>query len=127
VIGSATRFTDPEWLGWNGGDAELLIDLGVSAPVSSLAFRYFHAPDSWVWHPASVSLSVSDDGVRFREVHAGEVVATPSPVVQEYATVFERAKVRYLKLAVRNKGMIPKGSPGAGSPAWLFVDEVVVE
>jgi len=127
VMGSAMRFTDPEWLGWNGGDAELLIDLGASTSVSSLSFRYFHAPDSWVWHPASVTLSISEDGERFREVHAGEVVAKPSPLVQAYATVFEEVQTRYLRLTVRNRGKIPAGSPGAGSPAWLFVDEVVVE
>lgn len=127
ILGSATRFTDPEWLGWNGGDCEAVIDLGAVTSISSLAFRYFHAPDSWVWHPSSVEVAVSDDGKEYRSVHAGEVEAKPSPVVQGYGATFQKEQARYIQLAVRNKGKIPAGSPGAGSPAWMFVDEVVVE
>ena len=127
LMGSATRFTDPEWLGWNGGDGEALIELGAVTDVSSVSFRYFHAPDSWVWHPASVRLSVSADGVQYREVHAGDVVVKPSPVVQGYVAAFEKVQARYIRLMVRNQGKIPAGRPGAGSAAWMFLDEVVVE
>jgi hexosaminidase len=37
------------------------------------------------------------------------------------------AKYRYLKLVVKHHGSIPKGEAGAGSPAWIFVDEIIVE
>jgi len=36
-------------------------------------------------------------------------------------------KPRYLRITAKNLGIIPKGSPGEGKPAWLFVDEVKVE
>jgi hexosaminidase len=40
---------------------------------------------------------------------------------------FEKVQARYIRLMVRNQGKIPAGSPGAGSAAWMFLDEVVVE
>ena len=34
------------------------------------------------------------------------------------------AKARYVRLAVKHAGTIPGGFPGAGNPAWLFLDEI---
>jgi hexosaminidase len=35
-------------------------------------------------------------------------------------------KARYIKVQAENYGKLPEGHAGAGSPAWLFVDEMVV-
>ncbi len=35
--------------------------------------------------------------------------------------------IKYIKVRARNFGEIPDKAPGAGNPAWLFIDEVVVE
>jgi len=32
-----------------------------------------------------------------------------------------------VKVIARNSGTIADGKPGAGSPAWVFVDEIAVE
>jgi len=37
------------------------------------------------------------------------------------------AKIRYVKVVILNKGVIPEGNPGAGSKPWLFVDEIEIE
>jgi hexosaminidase len=34
---------------------------------------------------------------------------------------------RYIKVLIKNYGIIPQGNPGAGSRAWLFVDEIEVK
>lgn len=31
---------------------------------------------------------------------------------------------RFVKVWIENAGLIPAGFPGAGSGAWLFVDEI---
>ncbi len=33
---------------------------------------------------------------------------------------------RYIKVLAQNAGTIPFGAPGAGSPAWLFADEIEI-
>jgi hexosaminidase len=35
--------------------------------------------------------------------------------------------VRYIRVLAKNRGSCPDWHPGAGNPAWLFIDEVVVE
>ena len=34
---------------------------------------------------------------------------------------------RYIQVRAKNYGIIPTGKPGAGNPAWLFVDEIEVQ
>ena len=34
---------------------------------------------------------------------------------------------RYIHIRAVNFGLIPSGKPGAGNPAWLFVDEIEVQ
>ncbi|MEZ4738559.1 MAG: hypothetical protein R2818_04180 [Flavobacteriales bacterium] len=35
-------------------------------------------------------------------------------------------QARYVRLEVLHSGPIPAGDPGAGDPAWLFLDEIEV-
>jgi hypothetical protein len=35
-------------------------------------------------------------------------------------------KGRYVRIHVQHIGDIPPGFPGAGSPAWMFLDEIEV-
>ena len=35
-------------------------------------------------------------------------------------------KAKYLKIHIVNQGICPEGHPGQGSPAWLFVDEIII-
>ena len=46
-----------------------------------------------------------------------------------YSATVKAAPVtaRYAKIVAKNYGVIPNGQPGAGNPAWLFVDEVQVD
>ena len=34
--------------------------------------------------------------------------------------------VRFIRVSARAGGVLPVGHPGAGQPAWLFADEVIV-
>jgi hexosaminidase len=40
---------------------------------------------------------------------------------------FAPLRTRYVKVFAKNFGVIPSGNPGAGNPAWLFVDEIEVQ
>jgi hexosaminidase len=40
---------------------------------------------------------------------------------------FASTNGRYIKVSVKNAGIIPARQAGAGNKAWLFVDEIEVE
>lgn len=126
VIGSDQRFNDAEWLGFSGKDLTATIDLGKASSLKTVKLRFFHNPGQWVYAPAEVKVSWSNDGQTFGKVQSTKVSAGQDKIVA-LNLALKGAKGRYLKLDISNFGVIPAGAPGAGSRAWLFVDEIVVE
>ena len=38
----------------------------------------------------------------------------------------ENTKAKYLKVSAKTVGKLPKEHPAAGSDAWIFVDEIII-
>lgn len=125
ILGSETRYTDDEWLGFNGKDFEGVIRLDGKTGVSGISARFFNATGSWVYLPSMVQVYASDDGVEYRLVDSKKI--EPSSLTVFTAELkFPVLQTAFLKVVARNHGIIQKGSPGEGYPAWLFVDEVIL-
>jgi hexosaminidase len=127
IMGSVTRFNDDEWLGWNGKDFEGILDLGREEEIKKINLRFYKAPSSWIYMPSSIKISVSADGVTYREHVVKNNPDSGQMGVQGHEFLFDAIKTRYIKINAANNGIIKPGFPGQGYPAWLFVDEVVVE
>ena len=125
IRGDTTRFGQ-NWLGWQGPDVEAVIDLGSSQEFSRISMNTINAEASWIYPPRSVSVLVSQDGMDFsqaKELSSEEILRQG----QSLSIQFSSQIARFVKVIARNAGTIPEGKPGAGSPAWVFVDEIVVE
>lgn len=127
IMGSLTRFNDDEWLGWNGKDFEGILDLGRVEDIKKINLRFYKAPSSWIYMPSSIKISVSADGVSYKEIAFKNSPDSGQMGVQAHGFSFDAIKTRYVKINAANNGIIQSGFPGQGYPAWLFVDEVVVE
>ena len=127
IIGSTNRYTDNEWLGWEGKDFEAVIRLGEPTEVSKVSMRFFSAASSWVYPPADVAIFGSQDGKTFTELAVKNMSGSSDGAVVVKHFQISPARITHLKLVAKNHGIIGKSNPGEGYPAWLFVDEVVVE
>ncbi|MFI5157459.1 MAG: family 20 glycosylhydrolase, partial [Sphingobacteriales bacterium] len=127
ILGSDNRFNDGEWLGWNGQDFDGTIDLGASQYMDTITTRFFNKPSDWVYMPQWVSISVSDNGVDFKEVARQANLQTKTAGSYVLKIGLGHITARYVKVVAKCDGLIPKGLPGEGNQAWLFVDEVKVE
>lgn len=117
------------WVGLQGKDLDPVIDFGQATAFTKINFNFVNAKGSWIWPPKSAEVFGSEDGINFKSLatktfnaddyqgESAETVKLDTP----------GAKYRYIKLVVRHHGTIPKGEAGAGSPAWIFVDEIIVE
>jgi hexosaminidase len=126
VLGNNERYGDAEWLGFNGEDFEALIDLGSIQAFKKMNFRFFHGPGQWIYAPKTVQVSWSNDGKTFSKPVSANVVV-PNGKIANTVLALPKGKGRYLKVLVPNFGVIPNGQAGAGSRAWLFVDELILE
>ncbi|WP_276483300.1 family 20 glycosylhydrolase [Paraflavitalea pollutisoli] len=114
-----------EWLGWQGPDMEAIIDLGKIQSISSVKVHLLDQQPSWVYLPEYVEVLVSEDGKNFQSTGKSNQAVKESHNMASI-TVPAAAKARYVKVFARNHGTIADGNPGAGSKAWLFVDEISV-
>ncbi|MBE0648183.1 MAG: DUF4838 domain-containing protein [Bacteroidales bacterium] len=56
------------WLGWEGENFTLDLDLGQVQTVDTLQISTLWDQKSWIFHPASITCLVSEDGTNFREI-----------------------------------------------------------
>ncbi|HNR17795.1 MAG TPA: family 20 glycosylhydrolase [Chitinophagaceae bacterium] len=112
-----------EFLGFSGDDCIAIIDLGKEESISFVKVYYLHQPSSWIHQPSAVSVSVSTDGNNFQPVAISNPTIANNEAINEF---LQPANTRYIKVYISNFGIIPSGNPGAGSKAWLFVDEIEI-
>lgn len=127
ILGNEGRFNDDEWLGWSGQDFEGTVDLQQATAINKVSARYFNKPSSWVYMPSTVLLLVSDDGINYKEAGFKSSFDIAKDGIQKITFEPGGLTARYIKIVAKHYGTIPRGYPGEGTPAWLFVDEVIVE
>jgi hypothetical protein len=123
------NFRTGAWQGYHGVDLIATVDLGVAKRLNRLAGRFLQDTYSWIFMPQEVEYFISNDGKNFRSVGKVRARVTPDedgPFVDEME-VRPRANARYVKMVAKNLGACPEGHVGAGQPAWIFCDELVIE
>jgi hexosaminidase len=115
-----------DWLGFLGKDVNAVIDLGAQKAISKVTVDVLYNDGSWIHYPKSIEVLVSNDGVKFKSVKLiplTEIIAKKGEVVIS----FPSENTKFVKVIAQKIDKIPEGLPGAGSKAWLFVDEIMVE
>ena len=81
--------------------------------------------------PSRVTFAVSDDGKTWRTLQSTPIDVQPMDLRVMVRTVrFDAATpvtARYLRVTAQNYGLLPVGHEGAGKPAFLFTDEILVQ
>lgn len=121
-----------EFLGFSGTDMEAVIDLGKTTDVSKVIVHILEQNGSWIYLPSQVKVIFIPD-IDFTENDLKNFPSTTKrvdPVEDKAAKTISAENIqrcRYIKVTVKNFGIIPSGNAGAGNPAWLFVDEIEVQ
>ncbi len=118
------------WHGFCGKDLIATLDLGSMKTVHKLSLGCLQAYKDWIFFPKRVRFEVSADGVNFRD--AGMVensipITESAKLIRDFEVKFEKRKIRYVRVTATVQDSCPIGHPGAGQPAWLFADELIVE
>ncbi len=107
------------WQGFRDTDMEVTVDLGRVRPLRSIAADFIQWHSAWIWLPAQVEFSVSDDNSGFRTLAAlpnGLPSDCHRPAYRTFAWHGETTG-RYVRCRARSQGF-----PGG----WLFTDEIIV-
>lgn len=121
---------DGRWQGYNSSDMEVVIDLGLETEINKVITGCLQTAGSWVFFPEVVSAFISDDGKTYKAIGTAKNTISlkdPERKIQDFTIQTKAVKARYVKVLAVNVGVCPEWHSGAGEPAWLFVDEIIVE
>jgi hypothetical protein len=118
------------WVIFGGKDLEAVIDLGKVEKVRKIGSGYYQLGFWLRLLPTSVEYYTSVDGKNFQLV---ERIKNTLPIdqyggfIREFNVEFDTRDARYIKIIAHSMGNTPGWHPGAGRPAQMMVDEIVVE
>ena len=130
TLRGSTNLRDGCWQGFEGDDLEAVIDLGKTLSVSKLSVGCLQSAGDWVFLPTAVTYALSLGGKQFNPVATvpNELSAKAAKAqVNDFRVNITPTQARFVKVLARNRGVCPPWHAGAGSKAWIFVDEIVVE
>jgi len=116
--------------GYEGVNVDAVIEFAKPTNIKKVSVGFIQDINAWVFMPEYVELFVSDDGINFTS--AGKTMNTvaqdkPGKIVKEFVINIPKTETRFIKVVGKNIGKCPPDHKAAGSPAWIFADEISVE
>lgn len=121
---------DFSWIGFEGTDAELLLELPRRNRHKQLTVSCLSLIGSWIFRPKSIVLQGSMNGTDFFPLaNWTQAISEDKPADGQVFISLPIAdnKVRWIKAVIQNQGKLPTWHPGAGQAAWLFIDELFID
>jgi hypothetical protein len=121
-------YNDKKWIGYEGGDMEVMLDMGKPTEIHAMIMRFLSNPGSWIFSPEAIEVSTSNTMEQFTPV-ANIQYGIPQEIYpsQKYSIPLNTIKARYLRIHVKNYGKCPDWHTAPGGVAWMFIDEIFVE
>ena len=118
---------DGYWVGFEGNDAEITIDLAKQTVSNEISVGVYNNPSSWIFFPEYIEVSWSDDGENFSTPLKKSIKDNNRLSAQKRVTIQqEDMHGRYVRVKVKNIGTCPDWHNGKGHKAWLFIDEISI-
>ena len=79
--------------------------------------------------PTHIEFETSNDGMHFTkaaDIKTDVAVTDMTPLTRDFSAKIAPVKARYVRVHAYNLGKIPSWHPGAGSDAYIFVDEILI-
>ena len=117
------------WVGWEGKDVTITLDLGAEKTFSDVSADFLHQLGAWILLPKSVAFSYSADGKTWSDPTRFDHPEDSEPKVKfvEFSTHYPKpVTARYVRLFIEGTKQCPGWHYGVGNPCWFFLDEIVV-
>ena len=128
ALGGSSFFSN--WLGYEGNDMEIVIDLGTPTAISSIDLSFLQVTNHVVFFPHAVTYQGSLDGNNYTKLSS---IKNKHPLnksskvndIQNFGTTFPPTKVQFVKINASNVST-PYWHYAAGLPSWVFADEIII-
>ena len=124
------NYKDGRWQGFYGVDADIELDLKQKENIHEIEIGFLANPHDWILQANQVEIYTSSDGVTYQSYLTHEIqsqIGLSGNVVFRERIPTADLSTRYLRLVVKNPGLIPEGLPGFGYDSWIFMDEIILK
>ncbi len=117
------------WVGLEGKDLDVRFDLQEGNKSKDIEIRFLDLAESWIFQPQKVEVYLY-----YKNQKSPSIMEPPFVLVDRqtggsiviYQVHVDQKELLRFEIKAKNQGVCPEGHPGAGKPAWLFMDEVIV-
>ncbi len=122
-------FSSGQWIGQEEKDVEFIIDLKKEMSFHKISIGFLNDPSNYIFKPMGMQIEVSNDGNSFKKVSKiqNETYVYIPQTVKDVISFEGIYTARFIKIRIKNIGKCPDNHKGAGSDAWIFMDEIIVE
>lgn len=124
--GTSTNYRTGRWIGFQGEDLIVVIDLLQPTEITSAEIRNAVVTGDWIFDASGITIESSMDNQSFTTVISETVIDEKSEHWSDISThslSFEAVTARYFKVTVR-PSVMPAWHPGSGNRAFIFTDEI---
>ncbi|MBD0401308.1 beta-N-acetylhexosaminidase [Flammeovirga sp. EKP202] len=129
-LGFESKFSDESWIGFNGEGVTATLTFDAPTSISSIQLRAYDEVGSWIMAPKEVEVLYSKDGKKYKSANKFKTDAISSDgdvLIYNWEGLSKAKAIKSIKIIYTNGGPLPKGHMGAGKPAWLFIDEIIIQ
>jgi hexosaminidase len=126
-ITGSKEYTDGKWQGFSGVSPEIMFTLPSGSIVSEISMQLLKNQRAWIFFPRKVSVSVSVDGEKWKQLPDVNFTIKKSEKMTEVKEIkfpCNTPDIHFVKVKFDAIGNCPDWHTGKGNPAWIFVDEI---
>lgn len=119
-----------EWQGYQGQDFEVVIDMGKEMSLQRFGAGFLQDTRAWILMPKDVAFFISTDNNNFTQVAKVDNTVSArdmNPQTHDLIREVPQVRARYVKVKATKFGDLPDWHLGAGYPAYIFIDELILE
>ena len=113
-------YMDGRWQGFLNSDMDVVIDMGVVKPITSVSAQFMQQSGADIWFPSRFEIFTSIDGVDYRnikELYTDVSVDDPRVIYSNFGWN-GKTDARFIRFVARKTGI---------EGGWIFTDEIMVE
>ena len=121
---------DGFWIGVEGADLEVVLDLGQPQAIQKVTAGFLEAQAFWIFPPRKIKVATSLDGEKYQPGGVFDVdEASPDDrrYTRDLSVELEGRVCRFIRMKAEGVRTCPEWHKGAGGRAWIFTDEIMVE
>lgn len=125
-----TDFRSPYWQGYQSNNCDVIIDIGKKENIKKISVNFLENQGSWIFLPKKISVAFSNDGKSYSSetiIYEKEVAENYDTVIKTFEKQLNNKEARYIRFVAENIGQCPTYHKGAGGPAFIFIDEIIME